>query len=88
MDCNSEAASHYAGCSCNEERWRAQLAAAEARAEKAEAAHAGCDAQVRALVSKALAAVRGQEAAESRAEGLAARVEELEAALAKIGGGK
>lgn len=88
MDCKSESASHYAGCPCHEERWREQLAAAEARAEKAEAAHAGCDAQVRALVSKALAAVRGQEAAESRAEGLAARVEELEAALAKIGGGK
>ena len=46
------------------------LLAAESRAEKAEAAHAGCDAQVRELVSKALRAVRGQEAAESRAERL------------------
>jgi len=33
--------------------------------ERAEAAHAGCDAQVRTLVTKALAAVRGQEKAEA-----------------------
>jgi len=70
MDCKSESASHYAGCPCHEERWRERLAAAESRAEKAEAAHAGCDAQVRELVSKALRAVRGQEAAESRAASL------------------
>lgn len=37
MDCTSESASHYAGCSCNEEHWRAKLAASEAAREKAEA---------------------------------------------------
>ena len=45
---------------------RATLAQERAARERAESAHAGCDAQVRTLVSKALAAVRGQEAAESR----------------------
>lgn len=78
MGCNSPGSTHYAACDCRESEWAARLAAAEeaystlathaqemeARAEKAEAAHGGCDAQVRTLVAKALAAVRGQEAAE------------------------
>ena len=58
-----------------------RLAAAEASAERAEAAHAGCDAQVRELVSKALRAVRGQEAAESRAERLAEALREIAVGL-------
>lgn len=36
MDCTSESASHYAGCECNEEHWREQLAAAVAAREEAE----------------------------------------------------
>lgn len=42
-----------------------KLASERAARERAEAAHAGCDAQVRTLVTKALAAVRGQEKAEA-----------------------
>ncbi len=56
--------------------------ASEKRArEEAEANHAGCDAQVRELVSKALRAVRGQEAAESRAERLAEMEQRLSRAV-------
>ena len=54
-----------------------RLAAAESRAAEAEAdvarlerLHAACDATIRELTNKALAAVRGQEAAEARAERL------------------
>lgn len=46
---------------------RALLDAANEARERAEQVHSGCDAQVRALVTKALAAIRAQEAAESRA---------------------
>lgn len=55
-ECWGDAASHYAGRACHESEWAAKLAAAEAK--------------VAALVSKALAAVRGQEAAEARARDL------------------
>lgn len=71
MDCKSEAASHYAGCDCNEAHWQDQVARLTRERDEA--------------IAGWQRSVRTSERAESRAERLEAALREIESKTGHFG---